>query len=84
MITENQLLLLQDSLEDVPAEIVMEQARFGGWLWFICQPDQAWGVWDQSVYKYGDKEKAFTDAREALRKVWIKQGILENYESLPI
>lgn len=58
-----------------PPEIVIEQSQYGGYLWFICQPDQCWGIWDQCSHKYADNKDAFSDAQIALIKVCKQLGL---------
>lgn len=61
-------------MSDVPAEIVIERPHSTNgwkWCWAVCQPDATWGVWESGSSE--DKQKAFTDAENALTRVWTRQ-----------
>lgn len=66
--------IVNQQIYECPAELCVEQAQYGGWNWFICQPDRAWGVWESSPYTYADKELALKDATNALQTVLNQQG----------
>lgn len=61
-----------------PAEIVIEQARYGGYFWDICQPDANWGVWKSSAKKYSKMGDALIDAQKELIKIHKEQGYIVN------
>jgi hypothetical protein len=64
----------EDIFWEVPAEIVLEPAKYGGYNWCICQPDCVWAVWEQGPHKYAFLEDAFRDAQKALSRIHLEQG----------